>query len=236
MASLTSGIIKSSVFRKQLVALTGLLMVGFVVGHLAGNTLIFLGHDAFNNYAKMLHELGELIWVARIGLLVSIVIHIVLTIELALENAKARGSERYAVTADHGDRSFATKTMKISGGMIFFFILLHLWDFTVGPERSIEESTGWYVLNYEGQHLFEYVWRSFTNPIRSGIYIIAVLLVGLHLSHAIESLFQTLGFNHDRHTPVLKKVSRAVGTIVGLGFASIPVYVMVSHYVFGVRV
>ena len=235
MASNLSKILGSSVFRKQVSALTGLAMVGFVIAHLSGNLLIFLGPTAFNDYAHKLESLGPLLWVMRSGLIAAVLIHIFVTLTLAKENYQAR-PQRYDVEKDHGDRKKAVRMMKYTGSMIVLRLILHLWDFTFGDKTgdgTIVEGLN----NGESLGLFGLVWNSFSLSQgwwRDIIYLLAVSSVGLHLSHAIESVFQTFGFNHDRYTPMLKKVSLGVGIVVTVLFASIPIYVALASKPFGV--
>ena len=238
MTSNLGRVLGSSIFRKQVSAVTGLAMVGFVIAHLMGNLLLFVGPEAFNDYAHKLEALGPLLWVMRGGMIVSVVLHVALTLTLAVENAKAR-PERYDVVADHGDRKKATRAMKYTGSMIVLFLVLHLYDFTFGDKTgagTILEG----VNGGESLGLFGLVWNSFSirysgwNVVRDVIYILAVSSVGLHLSHALESVVQTFGFHHDRYTPIVRKVSLAVGIVVGVMFASIPVYIALTSTPFGV--
>ncbi len=237
MPSNLRAIARSSVFRKQIVALTGLAMVGFVLAHLAGNLLIFRGPEAFNHYAETLASLGEILWIMRFGLIASVVLHIVMTLKLASENTAAR-DRPYEVTQDNGDRKLATRLMKYTGIMIILFLCLHLYDFTfgdkTGPGTVIDGLN-----DGESLGLFGLVWNSFKitrgwNWFRVVIYILAVSSVGMHLTHAIESLFQTLGLNHDKYTPIIRKASVAIGIAVAVLFASIPIYVSIMPSPFGV--
>ena len=222
----------SSVLRKQLVAITGLVMVGFVVAHLSGNLLIYGGPEVFNAYAQKLQDIAPLLWVMRVGLIVSTALHIVLTMTLVLENNAARG-RNYQVGRAKTPRSFATQTMRYSGILIILFIALHLYDFTfankTGPGSVVEGLN-----DGKSLELFGLVWNGFKQGWRSVIYVLAVASVGLHLSHAIQSVFQTAGFNHERYTPIIKKASIAVGVLVALGFASLPIYVFMAKEPFGV--
>ena len=118
----------SSIGRKWVVALTGLALFGFVVGHLAGNLQIFIGPESINRYGAFLQGLGELLWLVRIGLLVMLVLHIVFTIKLRLENRAAR-PERYAVTKRLAS-PFAARMMLWSGLMVLCFVIFHLLHFT----------------------------------------------------------------------------------------------------------
>ncbi len=234
MNSQLKALLSTSVFKKQVVALTGIFLVLFIIGHLAGNLLIFVGPDAFNTYAEKLHDLGALLWVARIVLLAAFVIHIYYTIKLTQENRQA-GAGRYAVANPKGDWPFARKTMIYTGLLVFFFFFIHLYDFTfVDPEGEysvVATSNG-----EENLGLYGLVWNSFLNPLRALFYVLAVIATGLHLSHGIQSLFQSLGLDHDGYTPAVRKTSVVLGAIVAVGFALIPVYVIVRHLTIGVGV
>lgn len=225
--------LNTSVVKKQLVAVTGLLLVGFILGHLGGNFLIFVGPSAFNAYAAHIQGLGALLWLVRLGLLATVATHIVFTIKLTYENHAARGP-RYAISSDFGETSFAKKTMIYSGGLIACFVLLHLSDFTFadkeGPASAVITSSG----DPVNLGLYGLVWNSFLRPWRIVVYLVAVGLVGLHISHGIQSVIQTIGLPHDSYMPAITRASNAAGLLVALGFASIPVYVVVRHFTIGV--
>lgn len=232
-------VLGSSVFRKQVVALTGLAMVGFIIAHLSGNLLMFGGPETFNAYARGMANFGPLLWVMRLGLLASVVAHVWLTITLVKENRRARGS-RYFVYEDHGERTWAMRTMIYTGLLIVLFVPIHLNDFTFadknGPASVIPG-----VNNDESLYLFGVVWNSYTIGIgllsgwmRTTLYVLAVCAVGFHLSHGIQSLFQTFGANQRRYMPIVRWVSIGLGTIIAVGFASIPIYIMLAGKPFGV--
>ena len=221
----TGHVLRSSIFRKQIVAITGLMMVGFIIAHLAGNLLIFVGAEALNGYTEVLHTLPELLWVARLGLIAALVAHVFFTIQLLRENRKSGGAGRYAVEGSRrGDISIARRFMILTGLIVFFFIGFHLWDFTIssktGPATEIDGTE---------YGLYGLVWNSFkTSPIRVIFYVVAVSCVGMHLTHGIQSLFQSLGVNHERWTPMIQKASIALGAIIAIGFATIPIYVLIG--------
>lgn len=219
---------RSSVFKKQLVAITGLVLVGFVIVHLAGNFIIFLGPAAFNHYSEMLHAVPELLWIARVVLIVSVIVHIGLSIRLTLENRASGGSGRYAVAATHGQTNFAKKFMILTGALLFFFLFLHLSDFTIGDKTGPATE-----LKGKEFELYGLVWNSFLNPLRVFVYLAAVWCVGMHLSHGIQSLFQSIGFYHDRYTPVIRQASLVLGAVIACGFSLIPIYVIVRNLIGG---
>ena len=219
---------RSSVFKKQLVAITGLILVGFIIVHLAGNFILFLGPEAFNHYSATLHAVPELLWIARFILIVAAIVHIYFTIVLTIENRKSGGAGRYAVKATHGETNFAKKFMILTGLLLFFFLFLHLADFTIG-EKTVEQTT----LNGKDYGLYGLVWNSFLNLFRVAVYLAAVWCVGMHLSHGIQSLFQSIGFYHDRYTPQIRSASLVLGAVIAAGFSLIPVYVLVRNFFWG---
>lgn len=218
----------SSVGKKQVVATTALLLSLFIVAHLGGNIYLFLGPEAFNDYAKKLEGLGPLFWLLRAGLAATFLVHISFTLWVTADNWSAR-ERRYAVKRDLGGTSFAKKTMIYTGILTFFYLLFHLSDFTLGNKtgpQSVVEGMA------EGESLYLYglVYNAFGNPGRVLFYILAVCGVGLHLSHGIQSFIQTFGFFHPRYTPAIRKLSIAAGAVLALGFISIPIYFLIRNW------
>ena len=211
----------SSIGRKWVVALTGLALFGFVVGHLAGNLQIFIGPESINRYGAFLQGLGELLWLVRIGLLVMLVLHIVFTIKLRLENRAAR-PERYAVTKRLAS-PFAARMMLWSGLMVLCFVIFHLLHFTtqtIYPEyRGFHDS----LARHDVYHMMVV---GFSNKAASAFYLVGVGLLAMHLNHGIQSLFQTLGWNSGKVRPLWEKGGQAFSWLIFLGYASIPVAVM----------
>ncbi|MBK7496202.1 MAG: succinate dehydrogenase cytochrome b subunit [Candidatus Omnitrophica bacterium] len=227
MSSESRCALRSSILRKQIVAVTGLILTGFLAGHLAGNFLIFLGPEAFNGYSEKLHAIPELLWLVRLGLIAAFLIHVITTILLTLENRQARG-ERYAVNGSKSEESlkFAKKTMIYTGLLVLFFLVLHLSDFTLsdkeGPASMIAAGEGNPPRNLG---LYGLVWNSFLEPWRAGVYIAVMLVLGLHLSHGIQSLCQTLGFYRNDLVPRIRKLSLVLGLLAAIGFSSVPLFI-----------
>jgi succinate dehydrogenase / fumarate reductase cytochrome b subunit len=221
-------ILKRTVGLELIVAVSGLMVVGFIFAHLYGNLHIFGGAEPFNAYPEHLREMGALFWVARIGIAVAFVVHIFTAIQLAKKNRAARGESRYAVSTRVGRKTPATQYMLYSGIFIFAFLIIHLFDFTwtshTGPKTAI---------GGEEMGLFGLVVNKLGNPIRGVFYIIAVMAVGAHLSHAIASVLVTLGILGDEETPHAERAAQAIGVVIALGFASIPIYVLVRTYIMG---
>lgn len=224
----------TSIVKKQIVAVSGLALVGFILAHLAGNFNIFLGPEWLNGYAEHLEELGPVLWLMRIGLLAAAIVHITFTVLVTIENRRSRGVA-YAVAGSRGGTTFAKKTMILSGLMVLSFLFLHLSDFTFADKHG---PAGIVAGANEGESLGLYgiVWNAFLNPLRVVVYMFAVCCLGLHLSHGIQSCTQSLGLSDE---PVLQRITfaaRAIGALVALSYASIPVYVIVRHFTVGIGV
>ncbi len=214
----------SSIGKKLVVALTGLAMVLFVAGHLTGNLLIYAGPEAFNEYAAFLHDAGHgaLIWVARIGLLVVVVLHVWATILLTRENKKARKDDYEYKAVIQTTKS--ARIMIWSGSTIGAFIIFHLLHFTVrltykdadfvdplDPERF--DAYGMVIRGFEA---------GFLNFLVVLFYIVAMTLLCSHLSHGVGSMFQTLGLRSKKSRGLIRQISLGFAVIIWAGFISIP--------------
>ena len=212
--------------RKQFVAATGLCLILFVVSHLAGNLLLFAGPEVFNDYAHKLASLRPAFLVVEAGLLLIFVSHLAVTAMLVVANVKARGQKRYEVQQSQGDRSLATRLMPWTGTVILAFVIWHLIDFTfsdhAGPRGLMPNGEQW--------GLYGVVFTSFINPLHSLLYMVAMVAVGMHLSHGLQSFVQTFGFSALTVSPKLKRACQGFGLLVGLAFSCIPVYVMIINY------
>ncbi len=211
----------SSIGKKVTMAVTGLLLIGFVVMHLLGNLQIFLGSDAFNDYAAFLKSIPGPLWVARIILLLAFFLHFGTAFQLRAKNKLARGGNYKDMKTVQADP--ASLYMLESGIVILIFIGLHLLHFTLGklqPDFS-------HYIDYKGNHdVYRMVLAGFSNGPFSYIYIVAMLAVGMHLKHAFWSMLQTIGIHSPNLTPLLKKIAFALATLITLGYLSIPLSVM----------
>src|SRR5450432_432026 len=197
---------RSSIGRKWIVALTGLALVGFVVGHLIGNLQIFLPPEYINTYAQKLQSLGPLLWIIRFGVLVMFFLHVVNTIALVKENREARPA-RYAVERTKRATT-ASLTMIISGLTLLAFIVFHIAHFTLGavPTTDID------VMDSLGRHdVYRMVVGGFRNPWVSGFYLISMALLCMHITHGFQSVFQTLGLRTRKLAPLFSITSIALG-------------------------
>ncbi len=214
----------SSIGRKQIVALTSLALIVFVIVHLAGNLFIFLGAEAFNHYAASLAQLRPGLYIAEAILLILFLIHIVFTATLVIENRKAR-KNRYALqpACSEATRSWSTRLMPLTGTVILIFIITHLLDFTFADHEGSRS-----LLFGESMGLYGVVVNSFRDILHSSYYILAMFCISSHLIHGVESFFQTFGLNHTRYTPLIKKISVLFGLGIAFGYSSIPVYVIIK--------
>jgi succinate dehydrogenase / fumarate reductase cytochrome b subunit len=217
--------LNSSIAKKQTVAFTGLLLIFFIIAHLAGNLLIYGGPKMFNAYAHKLHSLGPLLLLARLGLFVIFLIHIFVTHILVIQNIKARGGlKRYAIDQAVGQRSLAEKVMPWSGVYIFVFVIFHILDFAAADQHGSRS-----FIYGKSYGLYGLVFNSFRDPVHSILYIVAMYFLGMHLSHGVQSVVQTSGFR-PKWAPVIKKGSDYFAVFMVIGFSSIPVYVyFLSH-------
>ena len=219
----------SSIGKKILVALTGLALIGFVLGHMIGNLLIFVGKDAINEYGHMLQTAlhGGGVWIARIGLLAAVLIHIVATISLTRANRAARLDKYGQHKAQVSSKS--SRIMIWSGLTILAFIVYHLLHFTVhaGNDYGTYKTT----LHGETVHdVYRMVIAGFSWAPAVFFYILAMLLLTSHLSHGFSSLFQTLGVATDKSEPLFKKLGYAFAGLILVGNCSIPIAIYFFGY------
>jgi len=209
-------------------AITGLALVGFVIAHLLGNLQIFLGREALNRYGHFLQTTPELVWPARIFLLVMVVLHIVAAISLTRENRAARPIPyaHYEVVA----ASYASRTMFMSGIIVFVFIIYHLLHFTAqAPQINLTGQDFRLLEDSKQRHdIYAMMVTGYRNPLVSGFYLLGVGLLSLHLSHGISSLFQSLGLSNRTYMRFLDKLARVLAVAIFLGYASIPTAVLMG--------
>ena len=204
----------TSILKKTMMAISGLAWFGFTIGHLSGNFLLFKGEKAFNDYAAFLASTGALLYLAEIGLIALLLGHVFGALKVTDENRKARPVE-YLRYNSGGKKSFASRTMIYGGWLLLIFIVVHIKMFKFGDHGG------------EGG-LFGLVMRSFQNPLITGFYVVAMLALGLHLSHGISSAAQTLGVAKPNWRPKLKAGGVAVGWLIALGFISLPVWAFLT--------
>jgi succinate dehydrogenase / fumarate reductase cytochrome b subunit len=196
-------------------AVTGAMMFAFVIGHMLGNLQMFEAPEHINAYGHFLHNLGELLWIERGVMTLAIVLHITTSVQLALRSRAAR-PVAYS-RKEEINSSYASRTMYWSGPIVLAFIIFHLLHFTAGVIHPNATFTQGEVYSNVVSG-FQVWWVSLW-------YIIAISLLGLHLSHGIWSMFQSVGLAGKRQTPLLKRLAQAIAILIVLGYISIPISV-----------
>jgi succinate dehydrogenase / fumarate reductase cytochrome b subunit len=214
------GLYQSSVGKKILMAVSGLLLVGFVLGHMAGNLKVFFGQEAFDHYAHGLRAFGEpflahgqFLWIARIGLLAAVGIHMLSAFLTWRQSVAARGG-RYKKSHSLSF-SYASRTMRWGGVLIAGFVIYHLLHLTSGTVH-----VGFTDSPYENVHL------AFSNPVLAGFYVVIMVLLGFHLYHGIWSATQTLDWDNPRIKHLWRPIAATATIVVVLGFVSVPIGVL----------
>jgi succinate dehydrogenase / fumarate reductase cytochrome b subunit len=233
--NIITNVFKSSLGKKYVMAVTGSVLFLFVIGHLAGNLQIFLGPEAINRYGHFLQSNPELIWPARVLLLLMLVLHIWSAIQVSLENKAARpvGYEVYQPVGS----SYASRTMLMGGGIVFVFIVYHLLHYTAEVqylnftgrnfEAFMEKLPGQFPP--ERHDIFKMMVVGFSNPGVSAFYVLGLALLCLHLSHGASSMFQSLGWKNEAYRPFLDNAARIVAVLIFLGYTSIPVAILCGY-------
>ncbi len=216
--------LRSTVGRKQIMAITGLLMLLFIVGHVAGNMKFFFGEEAFDHYSHWLRSLlepllphGWFLWMMRGGLTAAVVLHIWAATSLARQSRAAR-PVRYVKTANV-QATYASRTMRWGGVIILLYLIFHLLDLSVGTVNP----------DFVRGAVFRNTQASFDRWYVSAFYILANGALCLHLYHGIWSMVQTLGANRPRYDMALRRLSQTVAVVIFLGFISLPIAVLVGY-------
>ncbi|EQC52406.1 succinate dehydrogenase cytochrome b subunit [Bacteriovorax sp. DB6_IX] len=209
--------LSSSVMKKQVMGVTGLLLCGFLLSHLAGNCLIYVGSDVFNKYAYTLIS-NPLIYVAEAILAAIFFTHIGLALKLTIENKAARPTRYYMKQKTGRGSTFASSTMPYTGMIILTFMILHLLHFKFGPVYMTT------VDGVEMRDLYKTVIEYFQSPLNVAWYIFAMIALGIHVSHGFWSAFQSLGVNHPKYNCLIKCASKGFAALVTLGYSALPIF------------
>lgn len=209
--------LNSSIGKKFMMAVTGSFLIIFLVVHLIGNITLFFGASAFNAYVSTLDVIKPLIRVIELVLLAAFILHIFNGFRLWLENKKARGVT-YKINGSHENTDVFSRTMFLTGSIVFIFLVLHLatffWRFNVHDPQGLADTHQYFDIVTGFFQIWWYVI----------LYIVAVLLLGFHLNHGFQSAFQTFGWNHKKYFPLVQKIGTLYAIIMALGFASMPIY------------
>ena len=208
----------------MIVAITGVILILFVIGHLLGNLQIFLSPDWINGYSEHLRDLGPLLWLIRAFLLATVVLHIYFTILLAIENQRAR-PEAYK-DRQYVKATFASRHMVMSGLIVLVFIIYHIAHFTV---RVTDRRFGLLKVDPLGHYdVYSMMVYGFQNYFVAGFYVFGLFLLALHLSHGSSSFFQSLGLNDKKLTPRLAFGGRIFAWLLFAGYTSIPLAILLG--------
>ena len=218
--SLLAEYAKSTIGRKTLMGLTGLGLCLFVLIHMAGNLLLFVSPEKFNHYGDALST-NPLLPVAEIGLIVFFVGHIVVAFFVTLTNRRAHRTAYAVKPPKSRDATLASKTLIYSGLVILAFLILHLITFKFGTVYKVTYGTT------EMRDLYKLVTEIFHNPLMVGWYVISLVILGFHLSHALSASFQTLGLLSSRDV-LLRRISVTYALVVCTGFTAEAVGVLLG--------
>jgi succinate dehydrogenase / fumarate reductase, cytochrome b subunit len=206
----------STIGKKVVMAVTGIVLVGYILAHVTANLLIFAGPAAIDSYAAKLRTVPALLWGVRILLLVSVVLHIVVATQLTVRSRAARPVPYHRLEPQTS--SAASRTMRWGGVALLLFLVYHILHFTTGQAHP------------DFIHLAPY--HNVTTAFRvwwvAAIYIAAMLALAMHLYHGTWSMFQTLGIEHPRVNPARRRVATLIAVLVPLGFVTVPVAVLVG--------
>jgi len=207
---------RSTVGKKIIMAATGVILIGFVIVHMSGNLLAFKGQESLDHYGALLKTSKPFVWTVRLVLLASVVLHIVSGLQLT-RLAQTGRPEGYARREPQAS-TLASRTMRVGGFVLLFFIIFHLLHFTTGTVHP----------DFIEGAVYHNLITGLQVPAVAAFYIVAMAALSLHLYHGASSLFQTLGLSHPSWNPGRQLLMRAVALLVSLGFVSIPVAVMLG--------
>jgi len=227
MSGLTD-VTRTTIGKKLLNGLTGLMLCGFIVAHLTGNLLLLVGREAFNEYAYFLHNLGHgaVVPIMEVGLIAVFLAHAITGISVAMSRRRAR-PQRYERVANAGGKSrksVASKSMVITGSVLLVFVIAHVaqFKFGVGQLRDYPDVV---IDGHASVDLYARVVDWFNWAPMAGLYVVVMLLLGTHLRHGFWSMFQTLGANNPKYMPIIYTAGIAFAAVMAVGFLMIPVYI-----------
>ncbi|MEW6741660.1 MAG: succinate dehydrogenase cytochrome b subunit [Planctomycetota bacterium] len=209
--------VKSSIGKKILVAATGVILFLYLFAHMFGNLKVFAGPESINGWAEFLHSRPAMLWGARLVLLAAVLVHVVLAVLLWLEGLRAR-PKGYLVKR-YKEADYASRTMIVTGPMLGFYVVYHILHFTTGSAHP----------SFDPKNVYANVINGFSYWPVSAVYIVAMLLLGVHLYHGAWSLFQTLGLNHPRYNPWRRGFSVLAAVFLVAGFVSVPIAVLTGQ-------
>jgi succinate dehydrogenase / fumarate reductase cytochrome b subunit len=209
--SFVSAFYQSTIGKKVIMAVTGLLLVGFVIGHMLGHLQMFESAAKYDAYAHFLQSLGGLLWLVRLVLFAAVVLHVVMAVQLTRRSRAARPVPY--VRQSPQVSTLASRSMRVGGFLVLAFVIFHILHFTtlsIFPE-------------YRNIDVYSRMIVAFHNPWLTAFYVISMVALGLHLYHGAWSSFRTLGLTRPSANPLSRKVAVVVAVVVAAGFIVVPV-------------
>lgn len=222
---MSKGLSQSSVGRKILMALSGFFLMFFLLQHLVINMLSIISADAFNETSHFMGTNPLVQFALQPVLIFGVIFHLGMGIYLDMKNRQARPI-KYAMNKPSENASWMSRNMIITGIMVMLFIGLHFYDFWI-PEintKFIQGDMSGLLSGGEGFRYFEELQHKFVDVWRVALYVLAFIFLSLHLMHGFQSAFQSVGFNHNKYTPILKKLGNIYAILIPLGFIIIAVF------------
>lgn len=209
----------SSIVRKFIMALSGLFLIIFLITHLVINSLTLASSKDLFNEAAHFMATNPIIYAMQYVLALGFIIHIGMGIKLTIQNKRAR-SQEYVYNKMSKNTDLSSRSMIVSGGLVIVFLALHLRDYFYQMK---------FVGLPEGTTDYDLVVNLFTNPYYTAVYVIAFIVLGIHLNHGFKSAFQSVGANHKKYNPLIKIVSTAYSIVIALGFSTIAIFHFINQ-------
>lgn len=209
----------SSIVRKFIMALSGLFLIIFLITHLVINSLTLASSKDLFNEAAHFMATNPIIYAMQYVLALGFIIHIGMGIKLTIQNKRAR-SQEYVYNKMSKNTNLSSRSMIVSGGLVIVFLALHLRDYFYQMK---------FVGLPEGTTDYDLVVNLFTNPYYTAVYVIAFIVLGIHLNHGFKSAFQSMGVNHKKYNPLIKIVSTAYSIVIALGFSTIAIFHFINQ-------
>ena len=209
----------SSIVRKFIMALSGLFLIIFLITHLAINSLTLASSKDLFNEAAHFMATNPIIYAMQYVLALGFIIHIGMGIKLTIQNKRAR-SQEYVYNKMSKNTDLSSRSMIVSGGLVIVFLALHLRDYFYQMK---------FVGLPEGTTDYDLVVNLFTNPYYTAVYVIAFIVLGVHLNHGFKSAFQSMGANHKKYNPLIKIVSTVYSIVIALGFSTIAIFHFINQ-------
>jgi succinate dehydrogenase / fumarate reductase cytochrome b subunit len=217
---------QTSVGKKYAMAISGIVLLGFIFGHMAGNLKMYLGAETFNHYAEFLRDMGEpllprtvLLWMVRSVLILAFLVHFHCAYALTIQNRKARNPEnKYRGPREYTAANFASRTMRWGGIIIILFLFWHLADLT----------WGWFNPDFVRGDAYRNVSASLQRVPVTALYVVANIALGVHIFHGAWSIFQSLGVNNPKYNNARKIFARVFAAIIVIGNVSFPIAIQLG--------